>query len=55
MATIDERIEFALKKILVFDEGTESADIVTSDKHAKVDYFLSVDRDWRECRTDNSG
>jgi hypothetical protein len=37
MATIDERIEFALKKILVFDEGTESADIVMSDKHAKVE------------------
>jgi hypothetical protein len=21
----------------------------------KVDYFLGIDRDWRECRTDNSG
>jgi hypothetical protein len=23
--------------------------------NTKVDYFLGVDRDWRECRTDNSG
>ena len=23
--------------------------------NTKVDYFLDVDRDWRECRTDNSG
>ena len=44
MATIDECIEFAFK-ILVFDEGTESADIATNEnilllgEYSKVKLF----------------
>jgi hypothetical protein len=42
MATIDECIEFALKKILVFDEGTESADIATNENILLLDEYSKV-------------
>jgi hypothetical protein len=38
MATIDECIEFAFK-ILVFDEGTESADIATNENILSLDEY----------------
>ena len=39
MATIDECIEFAFEKILVFDEGTESADIATNENILLLDEY----------------
>jgi hypothetical protein len=39
VATIDE---FVLKKILVFDEGTESADIATNENILLLDEYSKV-------------
>jgi hypothetical protein len=41
MATIDECIEFVWK-ILVFDEGTESADIATNENILLLDEYSKV-------------
>ena len=41
MATIDERIEFVLKN-MVFDEGTESADIATNENILLLDEYSKV-------------
>jgi hypothetical protein len=42
MATIDECIIVCFDKILVFDEGTESADIATNENILLLDEYSKV-------------